>query len=222
MNKYFFSFVLALFSCIAQAEIIYVTDSWRFTLRSQESNRSKIIKMLAPGTPLTVLSQNKNSGYTKVKLKDGTVGFILTSHTKTTPIYRWQLKQANKQLDALKQQFSQVKAENTALKDNTSKTELMSTSLTNERDQLKTELDELKHTATNAVQLKQERDQLHERVVIAERELQQIKREKQALQDTRNQDWFLYGGILSFVGIFLGLLLPKISWHRKTSNWDTF
>ena len=72
------------------------------------------------------------------------------------------------------------------------------------------------------MQLKQQRDQLQERVVNVERELQQIKRENQALQDTTNQDWFLYGGILSFIGIFLGLLLPKISWHRKTSNWDTF
>ena len=55
-----------------------------------------------------------------------------------------------------------------------------------------------------------------------ERELQQIKREKQALEDSTKQDWFLYGGMLSFIGIFLGLLLPKLSWQRKTSNWDTF
>ncbi len=55
-----------------------------------------------------------------------------------------------------------------------------------------------------------------------ERENQQLKREKQALEDSTNQDWFLYGGILAFTGIFLGLIIPKIRWQRKTSNWDTF
>ena len=83
-------------------------------------------------------------------------------------------------------------------------------------------MENLKQTATNAIQLKQQRDQLQERVVNNERELQQIKREKQALEDSTKQDWFLYGGMLSFIGIFLGLLLPKLSWKRKTSNWDTF
>ena len=49
----------------------------------------------------------------------------------------------------------------------------------------------------------------------------QIKLENQALQDTANQDWFLYGGILALVGVILGFILPKLSWRRKNS-WDLY
>ncbi|WP_239649780.1 hypothetical protein [Methylocucumis oryzae] len=66
-----------------------------------------------------------------------------------------------------------------------------------ERDNLSLELGELKKASSNVIELKNERDELQERVVNSERELEQLRRENQALKDTSNQDWFLYGGILS-------------------------
>ena len=83
------------------------------------------------------------------------------------------------------------------------------------------ELNELKSSAAGVVQLKNERDEYQERVVNAERELQQIKLENQALKDSSEQDWFLYGGILSFCSVILGFILPKLSWRRK-GRWDTY
>jgi SH3 domain protein len=57
--------------------------------------------------------------------------------------------------------------------------------------------------------------------VNGERDLEQLKLENQALKDTTKQDWLLYGGALVIIGIFLGFILPKISWRRK-SGWDTY
>ena len=93
--------------------------------------------------------------------------------------------------------------------------------LSDERDQLSRELAELKKTTTNAMQIKNERDELQERVVNVERDLEQLKLENQALKDTSNQDWFLYGGLLALVGVILGFILPKLGWRRK-NNWGTF
>jgi SH3 domain protein len=59
-------------------------------------------------------------------------------------------------------------------------------------------------------------------VISVERELQQLKRENQALTDNTNQTWFLYGGCLAIFGVLLGFILPKLSWRRRTSGWDTF
>ena len=91
-----------------------------------------------------------------------------------------------------------------------------------ERDQLDRELNELKKTAASTVELKNERDELQERVVNVERELQQFKLENQALGDTANQDWFLYGGLLALIGVILGFILPKLSWRRRRSSWDSY
>jgi SH3 domain protein len=93
--------------------------------------------------------------------------------------------------------------------------------LATERDLLARELNEIKKAAANSFQLKNERDELQERVVNVERDLQQFKLENQALKDTASQDWFLYGGVLSLAGVLLGFILPKLGWRRK-SSWDSF
>ncbi len=202
------------------AKTVYVTDTMKYTLRSSESNRSKILKMLPSGTALTVLGEGDH--YTKVRTNSGVEGYILTRHTLNKPISLWYLKRANKKLEKLQQDYELIKQELSQLKNNNNETLSSNSALTKERDKLSQEFDDLSQTAANAVQLKHQRDQLQERVVTVERELQQVKRENQTLEDSTNQDWFLIGGLLSLFGVILGFILPKLSWRRKTSNWDTF
>nr|WP_305907423.1 TIGR04211 family SH3 domain-containing protein [Methylomarinum sp. Ch1-1]MDP4520173.1 TIGR04211 family SH3 domain-containing protein [Methylomarinum sp. Ch1-1] len=178
--------------------------------------------MLPSGTPLTVLEENSESGYSKVRTNGGVEGYILTRHTSPKPISRWYLDRANKKLAELQEENKLFKEELEQLKGNNTQALSSNQTLTQERDRLSNELNDLKQTAANAVQLKHQRDQLQERVISVERELQQVKRENQALVDSTNQDWFLYGGLLALFGVILGFILPKLSWRRKTSNWDTF
>ncbi|MGZ4959157.1 MAG: TIGR04211 family SH3 domain-containing protein [Methylomonas sp.] len=204
-------FVLFSISGLANARTAYVTDNIDVPLRSGESERTKIVKMLPNGTPLTLLGENTENGYTYVQAGNGAEGFILTRYLANEPISRTQLETANKKLEALQEENKQLKAAHASNQD-TAK----------ERDQLSNELTELQQTAANAIQLKQQRDQLQERVISVERELQQLKRENQALTDSSNQDWFLYGGGLALFGVLLGFILPKISWRRRSNGWDTF
>lgn len=222
MKKILSLIFILISSGIVQAETVYVTDNISLTVRRSENNRSKIVKMVRSGTRMTVISRNADSGYTKVRLKNGREGYILTSHTRNSPISRTLLKETKQQIQLLQEENNRLKEEFNSLKGNNLEASSSNQTLIIERDKLSSDLERLSQTAANAVQLKHQRDQLQERVVNVERELQQVKRKNQALEDSTNQDWFLYGGMLSFIGIFLGLLLPKISWHRKTSNWDTF
>lgn len=203
--------VLLVISRLAQAKTGYVTDNVEIPMRSSESERSKIIKMLPAGTALNVLGDNTENGYTYVQTTNGTEGFILTRYISPEPISRVLLENATKKLESLQE-------ENKALK----VAQASGQQLGQERDKLSTELAELQQTAANAIQIKQQRDQLQERVVSVERELQQLKRENQALTDSSNQDWFLYGGGLALFGVLLGFILPKISWRRRSGGWDTF
>lgn len=209
-------------SLSVNAKTVYVTDTMKYTLRNSESNRSKILKMLPSGTALTVMDDNLGSSYTRVKTGSGVEGYILTRHTLDKPISKWYLNRANKKLESLQQEYDSIKQELTSIKGNNEATLSSNQSLSKERDQLSVELNDLRQTAANAIQLKHQRDQLQERVISVERELQQVKRENQTLEDSTNQDWFLYGGVLSLFGVILGFILPKLSWRRKTSNWDTF
>ena len=203
--------VLLATSSLAQAKTGYVTDSINIPLRSGESERSRIVKMLPNGMQLSLLGDNTENGYTYVQAANGSEGYILTRYISYEPIARTRLEAVTKKLEALQE-------ENKALKEAKSG----SADLSKERDKIAAELSELQQTAANAIQLKQQRDQLQERVVTAERELQQLKRENQALTDSTNQDWFLYGGGLSLFGVLLGFILPKLSWRRRPTGWDTF
>ena len=206
----------------ANAETIYVTDHFKIELRSGESIRNKIIKMVPSGAQLTVIKQNPSTGYTKVRLKNGMEGYLLTRYTQNKPVSKWYLQQATEKLEFLQKENKAIMAEFSQLTGNNTSALSENKSLAQERKKLSTELNNLRQTAANAIQLKNQRDQLQERVITVERELQQLKLENKSLEDSTNQDWFLYGGILAFTGIFLGLFIPKIRWQRKTSNWDTF
>ncbi|MEQ1545758.1 TIGR04211 family SH3 domain-containing protein [Methyloglobulus sp.] len=204
----------------AYAKTVYVTDNLELPLRSEESNKGKIISLLSTGTPLNVLSENSKSGFSLVKLKSGMQGFIATRNTMPEPPNR-------SQLDTTTRNSESLQAENTALKEELAKVKTsiapgttLEQSLAAERDRLDRELIELKRTASNQIQLKNERDELQENVVSFKRELEQLKLENNTLKDGASQDWFLYGGFLSLAGVILGFILPKLGWRRRNS-WDS-
>ncbi len=223
MKKILSSFFILLVTLgSAQAEVVYVTDSLNLSLRSEEDNNSKVVKLLPTGTPLTIIDENKSTGFVHVRLNDGTEGYMPIRNTMKEPPSRSQLGAASKNLTALQSENAALKAELSTIKESITPGTSLEQSLAKERDQLDRELNELKKTAASTVELKSQRDEFQERVVNAERELQQFKLENRALQDTANQDWFLYGGLLALVGVILGFILPKLSWRRSRSSWDSY
>lgn len=211
MKKSSYWLALLLVSNLVQARTAYVTDKVEIPLRSGESERTKIVKMLDNGTQLNVLEESSENGYSYVQTSSGAEGFILSRYLSNEPIARSQLETTTKKMEALLEENKQLKT-----------AQANSQEVGKQRDKLSADLTELQQTAANAIQLKQQRDQLQERVIAVERELQQLKRENQALTDSTNQDWFLYGGGLSLFGVLLGFILPKLSWRRRSSGWDTF
>ncbi len=221
MKKSFLLLCLALSGVVnAQSDIVYVADDYNLTLWSSPSYSGKI-KALPTGTPLTLLGEMTHTGFVKVRLIDGTEGFIKAKYTKKEAPEHDRDDIAARNIAALQSESAKLQSELKAAKEVITPGTTLEQSLATERDKLSRELNELKKISGSAVQLKNERDELQERFVSVERDLQQVKLENQALQDTANQDWFLYGGILALVGVILGFILPKLSWRRKNS-WDIY
>ena len=213
--------ILILTSGLAQAEIVYVTANLTLTLKSEESKRGKVLQTLAIGTPLTVVKVNKKSGFTKVRTANGIEGYIETKYITTQLPDLNQNETSSKLIESLQTENTSLKSELAQIKSSITPGTTLEQSLANERDQLKRDLSELKMTSSSCSQLKIERDDLRERFVSADRDLQQLKLENKALKDGASQDWFLYGGILALAGVLLGFILPKLGWRRKNS-WDSF
>ena len=205
----------------AHADIVYVTDDFNLALRDAASSHGKVLQTLSTGAALTVIGEHTKSGFVRVRLSDGTEGYIKTRYTKKEPPAYDASDTSGKNITLLQNENAALRAELKTAKEAINPNTPLEQTLANERDKLSKELNELKKTAGASVQLKNERDELQERVVSVERELQQFKLENQALKDTSNQDWFLYGGILALLGVGLGFILPKLSWRRR-SSWDSY
>lgn len=207
----------------ASNDIVYVADDYNLTLWGT-SNYTGKLKSLPTGTPLTIIAERPTSnGLIKVKMIDGTEGFVKTKYIKNEAPEHDRDDIAAKNIAALQGQIVKLESELKAAKEVITPGTTLEQSLATERDKLSRELNELKRISGSAVQLKNERDELQERYVAVERDLQQVKLENQALLDTANQDWFLYGGILALVGVLLGFILPKLSWQsRRRGGWDTY
>jgi SH3 domain protein len=203
---------------LGAAEPAFVTDKLEVQLRKGPSLQHKIVKMVASGTPLTILQQDPVTGYSRVALDSGVQGWILTRYlTKQPPAIA-----ASGEND---KRVAELLEENRLLKEQIRYSKLKPDDaaqlLNEETKRLTTELNAVRQTAANALQIQAERDQLQERVIKLERELDSAKRGQQALKDSQKQDWFLIGAGVLFGGILLGVVLPRISW-RKKSSWDSF
>lgn len=215
--------VVQCFSTVAYANTVYVTDTTKYALRSQESSRSKIVTMLPTGAKLTVLSTNANSGYSRVKTPKGSEGYLLTRLTSETPTSKWFLEKANKKLEEIQQLNSSLSVKNTQLQSGDSKILNTNQSLIVEQDKLSKDLRDIRLTAANAIEIKQQRDRLQERIIAVERELEQVKRKNHTLQNNTDQDWFLYGGMLALFGVMLGIMLPKLNrGGHSGGSWNSF
>ncbi len=215
----FFILILTLGS--VNAETIYVNDDQNVALKAAPNPGGKTLKVLPKDTPLKVIEKKAKSDSIKVRLSDGTEGYIKSNSTTTkAPINNAKESSSNTVAQLLSDNAA-LRAEFYNLKEAMGPGSSLEKSLSAERDQLARELSELKKTAASSIQLKNERDELQERVVSVERDLQQFKLENQTLKNTDSQDWFLYGGLLSLAGVLLGTILPKLGGRRK-SSWDSF
>ena len=208
--------------CVQAAQTVYVTDQLEILLRSGQGTEFKIISSLETGAPLTVTRRDKGNGWTRVRTQDKKTGWVLTRFLTDTPVARLKLDSANKKLASLQEETTRVKEELNILKTNNNDTVKEHETLSKEKNELIQELTSIRQASSQAVQIQSERDQLQERVVNLERDLQKIKREKQTLEDSSSQDWFLIGAGVLLGGILIGIVLPKLSWKRKSTRWDSF
>jgi len=202
------------------AQTAYVSDELEIMVRSGKSASHRIIATLKSGKRLNVIEQDKASGYSRVKLSPTREGWVLSRLLRKTPAAKSQLAKAEASLAAFKKKFSASSKQLTTLSKQKGSLDSESSSLKAKNAALSRELEQLKETSSNAVQILEERDQLQQRVVTTERELEILKRENATLVNSDSQDWFLVGAGVLLFGILLGFILPKLSW-RKKSSWQS-
>ena len=209
-------------SAPAIASTAYITDQLKITLRSGESTTHKVVRMLPSGTAVTVLERNDQTKYAKVRLPDGTTGFVLNRMLLNERPARERLAEAEQQLVVLRQEPGKLSSQLANLQETHANLQQEFNAINEENSGLKKELGRLSKVAQDPLRVARERDEAVVRSQKLSDELDILKLKNQRLTDKTEQNWFMIGAGVIIAGIILGLLLPHMRVKKNKSEWGGF
>ena len=214
-------FLSLLVTGTALAETRYVSDNLEITMRSGKGTSYGITRMLRSGTPVEVLEEDEETGYTHVRVKGGKEGWVLSRFLMKGQAARDRLAAAEKNLAELELENRKMETGMAALTEEKAALEKELAALDGQTRNVSQELSEIKRTASSALAIDAENKDLKGRVVSVERQLQTLQQENEGLRNRTARDWFMVGAGVVLLGIIVGLIIPRIR-LRKKSSWDTF
>ncbi len=219
MKRLIFSLLLALFStgAIAAEVVKYVNDYLLINLRSGPSTEYKIDKRISSGTRVTILEDN-GAGYSRVRITGGLEGWVLNQYLVEQPVARLQLTKAQKDLGALQKKYSELKIQHNELSKQNKGTSNERGNLDKQVKKLSKELASLKKVAAKPIRLENENKQLISELVELKNSLRITEEKNAVLEDSEARQWFGVGAAVLFLGIILGLILPKLK-SRRVDSW---
>ena len=205
----------------AFGESAWVSDQFEVTLRTGPSTTNAIQRMLPSGTELELLEEDAESGYSRVRTRTGTEGWVLSRYLMPEPAARDQLAVLTQQLTnaadegtSMQTQLGSIRSEYDAAKQRIAQLE-------QDNADLQAEIDEIRRTAANVLAVDNQNRNLQQQLTDAEMTVSILEQENAQLTSRTTRNWFITGALVLFGGVMLGLLIPKLSWSRR-SRYDRF
>lgn len=205
----------------ASAQQVWVSDQFEIMLRTGPSTNNAIERVLASGTPLEIIEQDSESGYSRVRTTAGTEGWVLTRYLMNEPSAREQLESLTSRLNSAAAEGSSLSSQLAAVNSEFDAATRQIASLERENEALEQELAEIKRTAANVLAINDQNKQLRDQLANAEIQAATLEQQNRELSSQTTRYWFLAGALVLFIGMILGLWLPRIRWQRR-SRYDRF
>lgn len=211
---------LVLTGTSAAAETRWVSDQLPLDLRSGNSNRYRVLKMLKPGTPVTVLKVDREAGFIQVEIPNGTRGWLNNTYLMNEPSARQQLAEAKALIAKLTNESQPVRAQLVEVQQQNTLLGRQLEEASNSRDQFEKELAKVTEISSNAISLDRNNKNLMESNQLLQHEIDVLKGENDRLEDGSDREWFMNGVLAVGFGVLLALLIPRITPKRKHTEWQ--
>jgi len=205
----------------AYGEPAWVSDEFEIMLRSGPSTSNAIQLMLGSGLQLEVLERDPESGYSRVSTMAGTEGWVLTRYLMAERSAREQLETLTSELTDANSRGTSMGSQLTAIKDEYDAANSRIDTLQREKAVAENELAEIRRTAANVLGINEQNQSLMDQLATAQIRADTLEQENRRLASQSTRYWFMSGGLLLFVGVILGIWLPRIRWQRR-SGYDRF
>lgn len=208
-------------AALAQEDARWITDQFEITMRTGKSTRQSIVRMLSSGTRVELLELDREAGYARVRTRGGTEGWVLSRYLLSEPPALVTLPELQRRLAEGDSGLQRLSDENQALQKEKRDLERQIAELQRSGTQLQNDLAEIRQLSSNVIEVDEQNRQLSQRLAETEQLLQEMRAENQTLASRSNREWFIVGAAVLFIGMAMGLILPRIRWKKK-SSWSDF
>lgn len=196
------------------AESRYVKPSAEIALRTGEGTKYKILGVVKDGDVVELLEEGDS--YARVRLTDGQEGWMLKRFLSITPPLSVTAPSLRAENEKLKQREIEVTQKYDEISASFSRMETELQTILAERDQLKSDYQNLQEATADVMKIKEDMLQATKENELLVQQMASLKAENSNLNKEKSINWFLAGGGVLLVGMSIGRLTSK-SRKRKSS-----
>lgn len=220
MRKYLLLLLMVFSIQPLQAKTVYIQDVIYVPLRGGASDQHRIINRgVRSGTAMELISEDPDSGFSQIRMRDGTEGWLKTQYISEEKI-------ARDRIGNIKDQLSKSEQENSRLQENIDELQSAEARLTAENnaliqqnEQTQTELDELKVLSADVINMVEKNRYLSERNTLLLDELDTLSQANSNLISKKDQRWFAFGALTILIGMLPGFWFARKIYNRRSSGW---
>ena len=205
---------------VAQARTVYIDDTLYAPVRSGQGTQFRVLHSgLRSGTAVTLLEQNEESGYSRVRTSQGLEGWLPTRYLTNQPIAEDRLEAANRELEQTRARLEELQSRMSEVSGERDQLSSREQALEQRVAELTTELEEIRSVSANALNLNRRNQELQESNQKLKNEVEVLTAEVERLEAKRESDFMLLGAGLLILGMFIAVVLP---WLKPTKKHDTW
>jgi SH3 domain protein len=191
-------FALSVSTLAHAEEKRYVSDELNTWVRSGPGDNYRLLGTLNAGEEVELLQTNEASSYAQIRDNTGRTSWIPLKELNTQPSLRTRVPELENQVKTLTDKLSNI--------DNT-------------WNQRTAEMQQKVAGSDSAIdELKAENQKLKNELIVAQKKVNAANLQLDDKQRTIIMQWFMYGGGVLGIGLFLGLVLPHLIPSRKRKD----
>ncbi len=213
-----FMLSMSLHAAPASGATRYISDVLLVPLRSGPSGDHRIVhRGLTSGTAMELLETDEASGFSLVRIADGTEGWIRNQYLLKEPVARLKLASAE---DALARAQSELTAARSRIEVLTQTNAEQTTTQAEQQEsltRLQAELDNILEVSASAIETQEANRRLTENNLRLQRALDAVAAERNRLEENRHNQMLLIGGGLILLGLLAGVAIKA---RPQRSAWN--
>lgn len=214
MKLKYITSILLLTSTLASAQsFVYITDKVDIPMRADKSFENNMVRSLPSGTKLSIL-QATEDGWTQVKFEDST-GWIISRYLSNNPPARVQLEKLRQTYSANKLLINKLAKRKTELETEVQALKVKNTKLSIQTSKSKSEKAHIEQVYKDALKLEHSNEKLMTSNLQLKAEIQLLKNNTTATEESSSRNWFITGSFVLFFGILIGFIFPNFVNRRR-------